>query len=223
MGVGIMLSPLGAAALDERHTDLGPRVVAVRLRVNQTGTPEQARLGIFTISGYAPVSTAPEADWEAYYDTLSRALSRASPGDVVIIGTDANASIGRGRLDGSGSDTRAGAVGPFGFAHVNDSGRRLRAFMETHALASLASFFRKPHYGTWQHPRSKLQHQLDHILISRGELRRFTDAGSLHGQLIGSDHRPVGCKLRVAIRLQRKRAVAERSKLSRLDFSSLGE
>ena len=76
MGVGIMLSPLGAAALDERHTDLGPRVVAVRLRVNQTGTPEQARLGIFTISGYAPVSTAPEADWEAYYDTLSRALSR---------------------------------------------------------------------------------------------------------------------------------------------------
>ena len=224
MGVGIMLSPLGVTALDERHTDLGPRVVAVRLLVNETGGPRPRRqLGLFTISGYAPVSTASDAEWDAYYDTLSCAISRARPGDTVIIGTDANASIGRGRLDGSRGDTRAGGVGPHGLAHINESGRRMRSFLETHALASLASFFRKKHYGTWQHPRSKMMHQLDHILVSRDELKRFRDAGSLPGQLLGSDHRPVGCKLRVAIRLQRKRAVRERSKLSRLDFSSLSE
>ena len=224
MGVGIMLSPLGVTALDERHTDLGPRVVAVRLLVNETGGPRPRRqLGLFTISGYAPVSTASDAEWDAYYDTLGCAISRARPGDTVIIGTDANASIGRGRLDGSRGDTRAGGVGPHGLAHINESGRRMRSFLETHALASLASFFRKKHYGTWQHPRSKMMHQLDHILVSRDELKRFRDAGSLPGQLLGSDHRPVGCKLRVAIRLQRKRAVRERSKLSRLDFSSLSE
>ena len=231
-GVGIALSPQAAAALDEKHVDLGPRVTAVRLLATEAqqrmrrntarGAHSNALtpLGIFLISGYAPVSTASDSEWDDYYDALSSAIARAHPGDVIIIGTDCNASIGRGRHDGSSTSESAGAVGPHGLAHINASGRRLRSFMETHALASLASFFRKQHYGTWQHPRSKLMHQLDHMLVTRAEVKRFTDAGSLRGQLINSDHRPVGCKLRVAIQLQRKRKVNVRSKLSRLDYSS---
>ena len=70
------------------------------------------------------------------------------------------------------------------------------------------------------HPRSKLQHQLDHILISRGDLCRFTDAGSWRrGQLLDSDHRAVQCSMRIVVRLQRKKDV--RSKLARLDASVL--
>ena len=228
-GVGIVLSPLAVKTLDEKHTDLGPRVVAVRLLAKEakprsTRTAAVKPLGVLLISGYAPVSTAPDEEWDDYYNAVSAALARARKGDVVIMGTDGNASIGRGSLDGSNREDCAGAVGPFGLAHINASGRRLRSFMETHALASLSSFYRKKHYGTWQHPRSKLQHQLDHLLVSRGELKRFTDAGSLHGQLIDSDHRAVGCKLRVAIRLQRKRSsTSSRSELSRLDYTSLRE
>ena len=98
----------------------------------------------------------------------------------------------------------------------------MRIFLETHGLASLASFFRKSHYGTWQHPRSKQQHQLDHVLATHSALGRFSDAGSRSGQLIGSDHRAFSCKLRVglAAQLQRKRVNA-RSNLARLDYSSL--
>jgi len=72
MGVGIMLSPLAAKALDTRHDDLGPRVVAVRLlaaadpRARRGSQPAQP-LGIFLVSGYAPQSTADEDDWDAYY------------------------------------------------------------------------------------------------------------------------------------------------------------
>jgi hypothetical protein len=217
-GVGIMLSPLAVKALDEKHVDLGPRVVAERLLAKEAlrrGAAAKS-LGVLLISGIAPVSTAPDEEWDEYYSTVSAAVARARKGDVVIMGTDGNASIGRGRLDGSSSSQeRAGAVGPFGFAHINASGRRLRSFMETHALASLSSFYRKVHYGTWQHPRSKLQHQLDHLLVSCGELKRFTDAGSLHGQLIDSDHRAIGCNIHVAIQLQRKRpSTTARSKLS---------
>ena len=222
-----MLSPLAANVLDEKYVDLGPRVVAVRLLAKEASAHTQRgavteSLGVLLISGYAPVSTASEDEWNDYYDALSTPIARARQGDVVIIGTDGNASIGCGRLSGNSDDERAGAVGPFGIAHMNASGRRLRSFMETHALASLAYFYRKAHYGTWQHPRSKLQHQLDHLLVSRQELKRFADAGSLHGQFIDSDHRPIGCKLRVAIQLQRKRPCA-RSKLSRLDYTSLRE
>ena len=222
-----MLSPLATSTLDEKHVDLGPRVVAVRLlarepRARSWSDNASSPLGIFQISGYAPVSTAPEADWDAYYASLSSAIARAHAGDVIIIGTDSNASIGRGCLGGSRSDDHVGAVGPHGLAHINNSGRRMRSFIETHALASLTSFYRKRHYGTWQHPRSKLIHQLDQMLVSRSELKRFSDAGSLSGQLINSDHRAVGCKLRVVTQLQRKRTDASaRSKLSRLDYTSL--
>ena len=223
-GTAIALSPQAAASLDEKHVDLGPRVVAVRLLTREAGPRARSKdtLGVFLISAYAPISTALETDWDGYYDSLSAAIARAHNGDIVVIGTDANASIGRGSLSGSTRDTRSGAVGPHGLEHIDSSGRRLRSFLETHALASLASFFRKPHYGTWQHPRSKLQHQLDHMLVTRSAVGSFTDAGSLHGQMIHSDHRAIGCKLRVAIRLQRTaRAVSTRSKLARLDYTSL--
>ncbi|EOD05553.1 hypothetical protein EMIHUDRAFT_250225 [Emiliania huxleyi CCMP1516] len=103
--------------------------------------------------------------------------------------------IGRGCL-GAGQNADYGAVGPHGINFLNDSGRRLRSFMELHDLAALSSFFKKPFYGTWLHPCSKLQKQLDHIMISRCDVKRFTDAGACCGQLIDSDHSAVFCKLR---------------------------
>ena len=136
-----MLSPTAAKALDERHVDLGPRVVAVRLRVKETGARCKSGaqpLGLLFISGYAPMSTAPEEEWDAYLASMAAAIGRARPGDVVVIATDANSSVGRGSLDGSSSDERAGAVGPFGLKHINASGRRLSAPSWT-CMASLRS------------------------------------------------------------------------------------
>lgn len=82
-GVGIALSPLASTALDETHTDLGPRVVAARLLGREPGRNEHT-LGIFLISGYAPVSTADDDEWEAYYATLSCAIARAYEGDLIV-------------------------------------------------------------------------------------------------------------------------------------------
>ena len=44
------------------------------------------------------------------------------------------------------------------------------------------------------------------IAEMRRDIKKFTDAASLPFQLIGSDHRPVGCRLRFAVRLARPRA-----------------
>jgi hypothetical protein len=81
------------------------------------------------------------------------------------------------------------------------------------------SFYRKPHYGTWLHPASKKQHQLDHIIVQQGERRRFTDAGC-RAQLISSDHQAVSCRLRIAMALARKPTDA-RGKLTQLDYAEL--
>ena len=136
---------------------------------------------------------------------------------LLIICADANASIGRGSLDGSGDNT---VVGPYGIDHLNDAGRRLRSFLNMNNLVSMSSFFKKKYYGTWQHPASKLQHQNDHAFTSRSDLRRFTDAGGCSGQLIDSDHRAVKCSLHAALRLQMK-PQKNREMLTRLDLEPL--
>ena len=219
-GVGLLLSPMAAAAWraagpTNLHTDVGPRVMAARLVVEDM---ERRQLGIFQVVAYAPASGAAVEEHDAYEAAFSEVIARRKPEDVLIVCADTNASIGRGRLNGSPSE-RYSAVGPHGIDHMNGAGRRLRSFLELHDLAALTSFFQKPYYGTWQHPRSKLQHQLDHIIISRKDLKRFTDAGGCSGQLIDSDHRAVRCTLRFAVRLKHQCDV--RARVCKLDFSPL--
>lgn len=222
MGVGLLFSRSATAAWkaagSEMHTDLGPRVIAAPLLLRDSRSRE--RLGLYVVSGYAPSLTRRSVtDLDTYYANINQAIARKPSGYVLILLTDANASLGKGN---PGRDReparRAGALGQHGIAHVNAAGHRLRTFLETHELAALTSFFRKPHYDTWIHPRSKLGHQLDHILVSRRDLRRFTDASACCGQLIDSDHRAFGCRLRVEVYMERK-PVQVRSKLTRLDIA----
>jgi len=225
-GVSITLSSLATAAWEragrELHDDCGDRLIGVRLEVRggRRGKAYQQKMGIFLVSSYAPTSAHTTAERNAHEANLARLIARRRPGDVLVIGTDANASIGRGSLQaGSNDSERRGAVGPFGIPFVNAAGRQLRSFLETQQLASLSSFYRKRHYGTWIHPCSKLDKQLDHILVSQADRRRFTDAGSCPFQMINSDHRAVGCRMRFAVSLERK--PDPRSAITRLDLSSL--
>ena len=147
-------------------------------------------------------STAKDKVKDAYEEALSEAIARRKEGDILLICMDANANIGKGSLDGDEDHT---AVGPYGIEHLNDAGRQLRSFLALNNLVSLSSFYKKNYYGTWQHPRSHQQYQLDHILSSREDLKRFTDAGGCRGQIIGIDYRAVRCTLRAAVRLQKKK------------------
>ena len=67
-------------------------------------------------------------------------------------------------------------------------------------LYTLTTHFPKKAYGTWWHPRSRLPHQIDHVITSLRDRKCFLDAGSRLGQLIDSDHKPVACKLRLVVR-----------------------
>ena len=91
-------------------------------------------------------------------------------GQPSLAGVDANASVG-GTLCGVRPDTGlcvgGDAVSTCGIAHMNESGRRLRTWLELHELGTLASHFKKKFYGTWLHPRTRKPYQLDHILFQR--------------------------------------------------------
>jgi len=100
----------------------------------------------FLVTGYAPDGSAQEEEHTAFWASIDRILAHHKRGDKLVVSIDTNASVGRGPL--ARQAAACGAVGPFGMAHINAAGRRLRTWMETHQLASLASFYRKQHYGT---------------------------------------------------------------------------
>ena len=196
-GVGIALSPLGVEAWKaggcELHDDLGARVIGLRLLLKDS---EERDVGVLLISAYAPDSSKSEDDWLNYLDQLDSCIQRKHPSDILVIGTDANASMGV-------SNDCNSTFGPFGISHTNEAGRRMRTFLSINNLIANSTRFKKRNYGTWQHPRSKMNHQIDHFITARNCFKCFTDTG-ITTPILDSDHRAIRCKLRLTCRLRKK-------------------
>ena len=106
------------------------------------------------------------------------------------------------------------SIGRFGLPHRNHAGIRFATFLEINNLVACSTYFRKKNYATWRHPRSKLQHQIDHII----DFSRIIDV-FVSKPLLDTDHLSVRMKLRIASCLYRKsqRKVA----LSKFDSNKL--
>ena len=221
-GVGIALNPCGVEAWKAGgcvlHNDFGPRMIAIRLLLRDS---HKNNVGVFLVSAYAPVSSESDAVWDRYYDQLDTCISRRLANDILIIGTDSNASIGvKSSVNGTegANSGYSGPVGLHGLPHVNDSGRRLQNYLSTNTLFAATTSFKKRNYGTWQHPRSGKLHQIDHFVVSATSRKAVLDAG-ITEQILDSDHRAIRCKLRIMARLKRRTDL--RTKLIKLDYSSL--
>ena len=215
-GVGIALSPEATLAWKDAgsiaHTDLGSRVVAVRLMIKDC---QRRDVGLFFISAYAPVGVADQKLWEDFFNNLEQCIARKPHDDILLVGCDANSSMGCSRTPGI---NHIKSLGGFGLPHCNASGKRFFSFLEINNMLALTTFFRKKHYATWIHPRSKLMHQIDHFLTSKSQFHRFLDAG-ITESLIDSDHRAIRCKVIIMLRL--KKCDPPRQSLLRLDYMCL--
>ena len=219
-GVGIVLSGSGVDSWQKAGCEIhniSPRVIAIRMMVQDTRNRD---IFVFLISAYAPVSSESDAVWEAYYDELEECMQRMRAGDVLLIGTDSNASVGTRAFADEDETAGSGPLGPHGISHVNKSGRRFRSFLATNNLVATSTFFKKKNYGTWQHPRSKRLHQLDHFITKRKTLKLITDSG-ITTPMLYSDHQAVRCKMNIQLRL--KQRLDTRERLVQLDYSSLSE
>ena len=223
-GVGIILSSDGVnawkAAGSEAHTDLGARVVAIRLLLRDCHNKD---VGVFLISAYAPIGTAPDVVWDTYFDQLDQCISRSQPHDILIyhwcninisIGVE-NAPLGNTECMNRNYN---GPLGKFGLRHINNSGLRFRTYLSINEFVAVTTHFKKRNYGTWQHPRSKLLHQIDHFITQKSMFHRVLDAG-ITEPILDSDHHAIKCKLRVMSRL--KKRSEPRQRLAILDYSKL--
>ena len=214
-GVAIVLSNDGILAWkaggSESHTDLGPRIVALRLLLKDNHNRD---VGVFLVSAYSPVGNSTIEEWDSYFDNLSICLSRKRADDILLIGCDCNSSMGINILNDGDS------LGRYGLSYVNNSGKRFLTYISVNNLKAATTCFKKKRYATWIHPRSKNQHQIDHILINKEMFYRCIDAG-IASPLLDSDHNATFICLRIMKRLKRKGNF--RDKLVRLDYTMLSE
>ena len=131
---------------------------------------EDRDVGLLLISAYAPDSSHPDEVWDEFIEKLEVCIQRKRPNDILIIGTDTYSSMGV-------SCDKSSSIGPFGISHVNEAGRKMRTFLCINDLIACSTYFQKRNYGTWQHPRSKKMHQIDHIITAKSNFKCFTDTG----------------------------------------------
>jgi hypothetical protein len=218
-GVSIALGPqavLGWAKAGKKvFSGYGGRILGLRtLAADSKGRS----IGLHLVSAYAPIGAAPPEVWDEFLSDLADCMSKKQVGDVLVVGIDANSSIGVSQPSDEDDFDSFSPVGRFGVRHSNVAGERFYTFLAQYRLAAISTFFEKQRYGTWVHPRSKKAHQLDHILTEHHQLMRFSDCG-VASQLIGSDHQAVRCRLKVVSRL--RRIVSQRDKVLKKDFSVL--
>ena len=91
-------------------------------------------------------------------------------------------------------------------------------YLAINNLKVATTSFKKKHYATWIHPRSKKLHQIDHFIVNREMFHRIIDAGWTL-QLLDSHHYPIFMKLRIMKRL--KKNTQSRSRMLNLDYSIL--
>ena len=211
-GVAIALNSDGEAAWKaggyEMYTEFGARVMAVRLLMRDY---QNRDIGVFLISAYAPIGNAPEEEWGLYFDQLSSCIAKKRQNDILLIGSDTNSSFGI-------SPENEDPVGNFGISYINDSGRRFKSYLSINRLIAMTTYFKKNDYGTWIHPRSKKQHQIDHFIVNRDMTPRIRDAG-VTACLLDSDHRALFVIVKIMKRLKKKSE--PRSKMTRLDITAL--
>lgn len=215
-GVGIALSARGTDAWKASgsvvHRDLGARILAIRMILQDS---QNRDVGLFLVSAYAPVGNADELIWDEYFENLDHCIARKPSNDILLVGADTNSSMGcteRAELQHH--------LGRFGLKHTNNAGLRFSSYLAINNFVAITTCFRKRQYGTWMHPRSKLAHQIDHFITGNEQFCRFTDAG-VTASLLDSDHRAIGCKLRVMARL--KKRTPQRLRLLRIDYDSLAD
>ena len=197
-GVAIILSPDAVRAWIKAGScvlHFGNRILAIKLEMEDTTGKS---VTVMFATAYSPIGAAQENVRQVFAADMEKLMEAPKSNEVLLICIDANASLG------TRTHAHDRVMGPFGVDRVNSAGRELHDLLDSKGLCSATTFFKKSAYGTWRHPRSKNAHQLDHVLLPRGDLSRVRDAGIYKQGTVESDHAPLQIKLRIARNLSKQ-------------------
>ena len=117
--------------------------------------------GIKLIAVYQPVSPN-DGEIEEYRKNLEKALACRRKNEMLLIGRDHNAYIGRQNNIGK-------TVGAFGLEHGTSAGEDKVAWAQQNDLYIVDTYFQKTNRGTWCHPQSSNWYKLDYFFAKRDQ------------------------------------------------------
>ena len=190
-GVAVLLNKRLSGSLIS-YNPVSDRIVVVRLATKP--------VNMTVIQVYAPTSTHPDEEIEAFYEQLQAVKDEVRRRDVCVIMGDFNAKVGE-------VEDRDSGVGKYGLGERNESGEKLSNFCKVNDLVITNTCF-KHHVRnryTWVSPDGRTRNQIDYIAIDKTWFSSVLDAKTYPGADGDSDHNLTMAKVCLkAIRSRKK-------------------
>ena len=177
--------------------------------------PLSGRRHATLVSAYAPTVTNPDEVKDKFYDDLDFVISATSRTDKLILLGDFNTRVG------TDHQTWEGVIGTEGIGKCNSNGLLLLKKCAEHKLLITNTVFRLPtrNKTSWMHPRSKLWHLIDYVIVRRKGRQDVRVTKTVCGADCRTDHRLVVSKLK--LRIQPARRPQGKKVPKRLDVAKL--
>ena len=185
-GVGLLIGPRALKTLNSIEK-IQPRMMAATFNGNPRAT---------IISCYSPTNVSEETELVTFYDELSSLVRSIPKHNMLVIGGDMNAQIGKnGNNKYSLHNTS------------NRNGQHLTDFMIENRLACLNTNYQKREGILWTYTyANNTKAQIDYVLINKkwkNSAMNFEAYSSFEG--VSTDHRIVTAKIRLSLRKNAKR------------------
>ena len=127
-----------------------------------------------------------EHDILSFYSDLRTALRKVPKDDKIMLLGDFNARVGQ---DSGTWDV----IGKHGIGNKISNGLHLLQLCSEFQLVVGNTYFRQKnkYKGTWLHPRSKVWHLIDYIIIRKRDVRDMHSVRVMRGAECWTDHRLV--------------------------------
>ena len=184
-GVGLLIGPRALKTLNSIEK-IQPRMMAATFNGNPRAT---------IVSCYSPTNVSEENEIVTFYDELSSLVRSIPKHNMLVIGGDMNAQIGKnGNNKYSLHNTS------------NRNGQHLTDFMIEHRLACLNTNYQKREGKLWTYTyANNTKAQIDYVLINKKWKNSALNCeaySSFEG--VSTDHRIVTAKIRLSLRKNAK-------------------
>ena len=153
-GVGFAIRNELLNQYDLNPTPRNDRISTLRIKLKENSH-------ILLVSVYGPTMQRTQEEKEQFYEQLGDVLDDARNDSIIVLG-DLNARVGKDWT------SWPSVIGKYGVGNMNSNGLILLEFCSRYQLSIMGTMFQMKNSlkTTWQHPRSKHFHQIDHVLAN---------------------------------------------------------
>ena len=192
-GVGILLT----AELSERV--LGVASISERLMILKL---EIGGRILHVISAYAPQAGRDVTDKDKFWNKLHEEVRKIPKEDFIWFGSDLNGHIGEETAG------YVGVHGGVGYGDMNEEGRRILDFSDTHGLTIGNTWFTREEKRLITYSsgfgENKKQSVIDYVIVRAEDRKYITNVKVIAGEEIVKQHRLVVCDMKLKVEKKKK-------------------